>query len=57
MSFLSYVNILVIFFYSLDVYKWLLLEGIAMDLVIFGGDTSFFFEVFAFLHCLLHFKS
>lgn len=57
MSFLSYVNVLVFFFNSLGIYKWLLLEGIGMDLVIFGGDTSFFFEVFAFLHCLLHFKS
>ena len=44
---------------SLEVYKWFLLEGIAMDLVIFGGDTLSYlrFVVFAFLNCLLHLKS
>lgn len=60
MSFLSYLNFLVFFLKdSLEVYKWFLLEGIAMDLVIFGGDTLSYllFVVFTFLNCLLHLKS
>lgn len=37
-----------VFFNSLGIYKWLLLEGIGMDLVIFGGDTSFFLRCLHF---------